>query len=137
LPALPQLQLHRRRRSRRHPSRRPHRRSRLRARHPTPPSSHRRTTVTDTLDLDPHYDAIVVGARPAGAATAMLLARAGLRVAVLERSAANTDTVSTHALMRGGVLQLARWRLLDRVVAAGTPPVRTTVYRYGGERRVI
>ena len=93
--------------------------------------------MNDTPDLDPDYDVIVVGARPAGAATAQLLARAGLRVVALERSAAGTDTVSTHALMRGGVLQLARWGLLDRVVAAGTPPVRTTVYRYGGERRVI
>jgi 2-polyprenyl-6-methoxyphenol hydroxylase-like FAD-dependent oxidoreductase len=85
----------------------------------------------------PLHDVIVVGARPAGAATAMLLARAGLRVAVLERSARATDTTSTHALMRGGVLQLARWGVLDRIVDAGTPPVRSTVYNYGGARRRI
>jgi flavin-dependent dehydrogenase len=89
------------------------------------------------IDRQPDYDVIVVGGRAAGAATAMLLARSGLRVVVLERAAANTDTVSTHALMRGGVLQLTRWGLLDRVIAAGTPAVRTTVYRYGGERRMI
>src|SRR5690606_19069527 len=65
------------------------------------------------------------------------LARAGLRVVALDRAAPGTDTLSTHALMRGGVLQLARWGLLDRIIAAGTPPVRTTTYDYGGARRVI
>jgi flavin-dependent dehydrogenase len=74
------------------------------------------------------YDVVVVGGRVAGAATAMLLARAGARVLVLDRSAYGSDTLSTHALMRGGVLQLARWGLLDRLVAAGTPPVATTTF---------
>ncbi|GLZ28580.1 FAD-dependent oxidoreductase [Lentzea sp. NBRC 105346] len=77
-------------------------------------------------------DAIIVGARPAGAATALLLARAGLDVLVVDRGSYGTDTLSTHALMRGGVLQLARWGLLDRIVAAGTPPVRRTTFRYAG-----
>ena len=63
-----------------------------------------------------HYDVVVVGGRAAGAATAMLLARAGLRVLVLERGADGTDTLSTHALMRGGVMQLRRWGLLDAMV---------------------
>ena len=49
------------------------------------------------------YDALIVGARAAGAATALLLARAGARVLVVERDAPGTDTLSTHALMRGGV----------------------------------
>jgi 2-polyprenyl-6-methoxyphenol hydroxylase-like FAD-dependent oxidoreductase len=77
------------------------------------------------------YDAVVVGARPAGAATAMLLARAGLRVLVVDRAAYGADTVSTHALLRGGVLQLARWGLLDRIAAAGTPAVGRCIFRYG------
>ena len=51
------------------------------------------------------YDVAIVGGRVAGASTALLLARAGLRVAVLERSGVGSDTVSTHALMRGGVLR--------------------------------
>jgi len=83
------------------------------------------------------YDALIVGARAAGAATALLLARAGARVLVVERDAPGTDTLSTHALMRGGVQQLARWGLLDRVVAAGTPPVRTTLFAYGAERVTV
>ncbi|HSB86436.1 MAG TPA: FAD-dependent monooxygenase [Ilumatobacteraceae bacterium] len=78
----------------------------------------------------PRYDAVVVGARAAGAATAMLLADAGLTVLVLDRSRYGTDTLSTHALMRGGVLQLHRWGLLDRVIDAGTPPIRRTTFHY-------
>ncbi|TWP50494.1 FAD-dependent monooxygenase [Lentzea tibetensis] len=78
------------------------------------------------------HDAVVVGARAAGAATAFLLARAGLRVLLVDRGSYGTDTLSTHALMRGGVLQLSRWGLLDQVVAAGTPPVRRTTFRYAG-----
>jgi flavin-dependent dehydrogenase len=80
-----------------------------------------------------NWDVIVVGARVAGSATAMLLARAGLRVLCLDKSRYGSDTVSTHALMRGGVLQLQRWGLLDAIVAADTPPVRRTIFRYGGE----
>ena len=58
------------------------------------------------------YDAVVVGARCAGSATALLMARAGLRVLLLDRVHPARDTLSTHALMRGGVLQLDRWGLL-------------------------
>ena len=79
------------------------------------------------------YDAIVVGARAAGAATSMLLARRGFRVLCLDRAREGSDTVSTHALMRAGVQQLHRWGLLDRIRAAGTPPVRTTSFHYGDE----
>jgi flavin-dependent dehydrogenase len=80
------------------------------------------------------YDVIVVGARCAGAATAMLLARGGCDVLLVDRARAGTDTLSTHALMRGGVLQLHRWGLLERIVAAGTPPVHTVVFDYPDER---
>jgi 2-polyprenyl-6-methoxyphenol hydroxylase-like FAD-dependent oxidoreductase len=80
------------------------------------------------------WDAVVVGARVAGASTAMLLARAGARVLVVDRARRGSDTLSTHALMRGGVLQLRRWGLLDRLAAAGTPPVRRVTFHYGGEQ---
>ena len=78
----------------------------------------------------PEYDAVVVGARCAGAATAMLMARSGRRVLLLDRAPPTRDTLSTHALMRGGALQLRRWGLLDRVVAAGTPAVVGTTFHY-------
>ena len=83
------------------------------------------------------YDVIVVGARAAGAATAMLLARAGLRVLVADRSRYGADTLSTHALMRGAVVQLHRWGLLDSIIAAGTPPIRSTTFRYGSDEIAI
>ena len=76
------------------------------------------------------YDVVVVGARVAGASTALLLARAGLRVALVDRAAYGSDTVSTHGLMRAGVLQLSRWGVLPDLVAAGTPPVRRTLFHY-------
>jgi 2-polyprenyl-6-methoxyphenol hydroxylase-like FAD-dependent oxidoreductase len=87
--------------------------------------------------MDHHYDVIVVGGRPAGAGTAMLLARSGLRVLVIEAARTGTDTLSTHALMRGGVLQLHRWGLLDAVVAAGTPAIVATEFAYGDEIETV
>jgi flavin-dependent dehydrogenase len=74
------------------------------------------------------FDAVIVGARAAGAATAMLLARAGMRVVVVDRGRYGSDTLSTHALMRGGVMQLHRWGLLDTIVQAGTPAIRQVTY---------
>jgi flavin-dependent dehydrogenase len=78
-----------------------------------------------------HYDVLVVGARCAGAATAMLLARAGVRVLLVDRADYGSDTLSTHALMRGGVLQLHRWGVLPQVVSTHTPAIRRTSFHYG------
>jgi menaquinone-9 beta-reductase len=83
--------------------------------------------------FQPHYDAVIVGARCAGAATAMLLARAGMNVLAIDRQAYGSDTMSTHALMRTGVLQLERWGLLPAVMAAGTPEIRAATFHYGCE----
>ena len=91
----------------------------------------------ETTTRRPAYDAVIVGARCAGAATAMLLSRLGLRVLAVDRGRYGTDTLSTHALMRGGVLQLRRWGVLDRIQAAGTPAVRTTTFHYGDEALAI
>ncbi len=83
------------------------------------------------------YDAVVVGARCAGAATAMLLARAGARVLLVDRDARGADTLSTHALMRTAVMLLHRWGVLPEVIASGAPLVRRTVFRYGAEELAI
>ena len=80
--------------------------------------------------MSSRYDVVVVGSRVAGASTALLLARGGARVALVERAAYGTDTVSTHALMRAGVHQLHRWGLLDEIVATGVPAVRRTTFHY-------
>jgi flavin-dependent dehydrogenase len=79
------------------------------------------------------YDAVIVGARCAGAATAFLLARAGAKVLLVDRQAYGSDTLSTHALMRAGVLQLHRWGLLPMVMAEGTPEICYTTFHYGQE----
>ncbi len=75
-------------------------------------------------------DAVIVGARCAGAATALLLARAGARVLLVDKGVYGSDTMSTHALMRGAILQLHRWGVLPAIVAAGTPPVQSTTFSY-------
>ena len=69
------------------------------------------------------YDAAIVGARAAGAATAMLLARAGLSVVVVDRARFPSDTLSTHQVQTPGIARLRRWGLLD-AVAATTPAVQ-------------
>jgi len=63
----------------------------------------------------------------------MLLARRGLRVLAVDPVAYGSDTLSTHALMRGAVLQLRRWGLLDAIRATNAPPIRTTTFHYGTE----
>ncbi|MFD1663411.1 FAD-dependent oxidoreductase [Streptomyces caeni] len=74
------------------------------------------------------FDAIVVGARCAGATTAMLLARAGHRVLLLDKAPPGTDTLSTHLIHQPGVAALARWGLLDAVRASGCPPLEHALY---------
>jgi putative flavoprotein involved in K+ transport len=90
----------------------------------------RRNVLCGEFTLRSCYDAVIIGARCAGAATAMLLARQGLKVLAVDRSRHGSDTLSTHALMRGAVIQLHRWGLLDKVRATGTPPVSTTTFHY-------
>lgn len=80
------------------------------------------------------YDVIVVGGRVAGASTAMLLAQHGHRVLIVERSSMPSDTVSTHAILRTGVLQLTRWGVIDRLIEAATPPIRDITLGFGDER---
>ena len=75
------------------------------------------------------YDAIVIGARCAGSPTAMLLARAGHRVLLLDKSTFPSDKLSTHYIQPPGVKCLEDWGLLDAVIATGTPPITSfTVY---------
>ena len=78
------------------------------------------------------YDAIVVGARCAGSPTAMLLARKGYRVLLVDKATFPSDTVSGHFILPPGVAQLQRWGLLDRVVStAACPPIRSWRFDVG------
>jgi len=78
------------------------------------------------------YDVIVVGARVAGAATAMLLARQGLRVLAVDRVSFPSDTISSHQLQVPGAALLHQWGLLGKLAAAGTPPARQVHLDAGG-----
>ncbi|MGD9891444.1 MAG: NAD(P)/FAD-dependent oxidoreductase [Dehalococcoidia bacterium] len=80
------------------------------------------------------YDAIVVGARVAGAPTAMLLARAGHRVLMVDRDAFPSDIMSTHYIHPPGVAQLRKWGVLDHVIATSCPPIDTLLVERAGVR---
>ncbi len=77
------------------------------------------------------YEAIVIGARCAGSPTAMLLARTGHRVLLVDRASFPSDTLSTHFIHQPGVACLDRWGLLPDVVASGCPPVRSQTIDVG------
>jgi flavin-dependent dehydrogenase len=74
------------------------------------------------------YDAIVIGARCAGATTAMLLARKAYKVLLADRATFPSDIPHGHFIHKHGPRRLHRWGLLDRVVATGCPPVTSTTW---------
>ena len=69
------------------------------------------------------YDAIIVGARCAGAPTAMLLARKGYRILLVDKATFPSDTISTHIVWPHGAEIMDRWGLLDRLAATGCPAI--------------
>jgi 2-polyprenyl-6-methoxyphenol hydroxylase-like FAD-dependent oxidoreductase len=69
------------------------------------------------------YDAIIVGARCAGAPTAMLLARKGYRILLVDKATFPSDTISTHIIWPHGAEMLDRWGLHDRLQATGSPVI--------------
>ena len=77
------------------------------------------------------YNAIVVGARCAGSPTAMLLARKGYRVLLVDRATFPSDTISTHLIHPPGVTALNRWGLLGRLLATGCPAIHTYAFDMG------
>jgi flavin-dependent dehydrogenase len=86
------------------------------------------------MPTDRHrHDVVVVGARAAGAATALLLARLGHDVVLLDRAVFPADTLSTHQIARAGVVQLHRWGLLQRVLDSGAPAIRQVTFAAEGD----
>jgi 2-polyprenyl-6-methoxyphenol hydroxylase-like FAD-dependent oxidoreductase len=69
------------------------------------------------------HDVIVIGARCAGASTAMLLARKGYRVLLVDRATFPSNVPQGHFIHQHGPRRLQQWGLLDRVVATGCPAV--------------
>lgn len=77
------------------------------------------------------YDAIVVGARCGGSPTAMLLARNGYRVLLVDKATFPSDTMSTHLVHPPGVAALARWGILERLEATNCPPITRYSFDFG------
>ncbi len=77
------------------------------------------------------YDAIVVGARCAGSPVAMLLARKGYRVLVVDKSSFPSNIMSTHYIHQAGTLKLQQWGLLDQVAASNCPPMTAMRFDVG------
>ncbi|HJQ34078.1 MAG TPA: NAD(P)/FAD-dependent oxidoreductase [Pyrinomonadaceae bacterium] len=77
------------------------------------------------------YDAIIVGARVAGSPLAMLLARKGYRVLLLDKATFPSDTISTHHIHQPGVARLRRWGLLEKVRASNVPPTTDIIFDVG------
>jgi 2-polyprenyl-6-methoxyphenol hydroxylase-like FAD-dependent oxidoreductase len=77
------------------------------------------------------YDAIIVGARCAGSPTAMLLARKGYRVLLVDRATFPSDSMRGHFIRYAGVSCLQRWGLMERVLASNCPPVRSHTVHLG------
>src|SRR5262245_9812566 len=77
------------------------------------------------------YDAIVTGARSAGSPTAMLLARKGHKVLLVDRAAFPSDIPHGHFIHRHGPRHLHDWGLLQRVVDTGCPPITAVNMDYG------
>ena len=78
-----------------------------------------------------NYDVIVVGARCAGSPTAMLLARQGYKVLVVDKATFPSDTISTHLVHPPGMAALRRWGLNDELTATGCPPIHTYAFDMG------
>jgi flavin-dependent dehydrogenase len=77
------------------------------------------------------YDAIVVGARCAGAPAAMLLAAKGYRVLLVDRATFPSDTISSHHVQQPAVASLKRWGLLDKLLATKCPPTKQWTFDVG------
>jgi 2-polyprenyl-6-methoxyphenol hydroxylase-like FAD-dependent oxidoreductase len=77
------------------------------------------------------YDIIIVGARVAGSPAAMLLARKGYKVLVVDRATFPSDTLSTHQIQVSGGVRLKRWGLLDAVRATNCPPAHQVTFDLG------
>jgi flavin-dependent dehydrogenase/LmbE family N-acetylglucosaminyl deacetylase len=109
------------------------------------PRSRRRVPSLSTTRQQPHqetipmstrhrsHDVVVVGSRVAGGATALLLSRMGHDVVVLDRALFPSDTLSTHAISRSGVVQLSRWGLLEPVLASGAPAIHQVTFHVAGD----
>jgi flavin-dependent dehydrogenase len=81
--------------------------------------------------MSTEYDAIVVGARCGGSPTAMLLARNGYRVLLVDKATFPSDTMSTHLAHPPAVAALDRWGILDKLEETNCPPITRYSFNFG------
>src|SRR3954453_3743875 len=67
------------------------------------------------------FDAVVIGARCAGSAAAISMARAGRKVLAVDRSPFPSDTLSTHLNFPSSVAEMQRLGALPRIRRSGAP----------------
>jgi flavin-dependent dehydrogenase len=79
------------------------------------------------------YDTIIVGARCAGSPLAAILARAGLKVLLLDRGSFPSDIISTHFIHAEGVAFLDEWGVGDAVRATNCPPLTKLTMHFGDQ----
>ena len=77
------------------------------------------------------YDAIVVGARCGGSPLAMLLARNGYRVLLVDKATFPSDTMSTHLAHPPAVAALGRWGILEALEDTNCPPITRYSFNFG------
>ncbi len=77
------------------------------------------------------YDVIVVGARCGGASTALLLARQGYRVLLVDKSTFPSDSVNGILIQPHGGAYLERWGLLEKVQATNCPAITQVALDFG------
>jgi len=76
------------------------------------------------------HDVIIVGGRCAGSSLAMLLAREGVQVLLVDRASFPSDIPHGHFIHRHGPRRLRDWGLLDRI-EAHTPAITSMVLDAG------
>jgi 2-polyprenyl-6-methoxyphenol hydroxylase-like FAD-dependent oxidoreductase len=77
-------------------------------------------------------EVVVVGAGPSGATAALLLARKGHRVVVIDRARFPRDKACGEGLLPPGVEVIRRLGLLDTVLATGAQPLEGVTYQHEG-----
>ena len=77
------------------------------------------------IKADRTFDAVIVGARAAGASLAINLAKSGRRVALIDRATFPSDTMSTHVFYPNSIARLEAMGVLDDILAHGPPPLHT------------
>ena len=88
-------------------------------------------------ELTDDFDVVIVGARCAGSPLAALLARQGVKVALVERATFPRDTLSTHIFETDALAFLDRLGVADRLRATGAPFIFKSDVRADGFRSLV